>query len=602
MRTETIKINLNQKLGDIMSFIPTDTIFNKKIPGLGATYLELICKRCSITIVPNKPVIKGKVKQFKELNIDILGVYHGIADDRIIKYITSTKPFKKIITTPESYILRIKPLMDLYKIDVINEYFMLYDESERTIQDNNYRETITAPMDDFFDFKERAMVTATPINPSDPRFKKHDFYHLEVKPLFDYTKDLNLLTTNNVLLSVREYLKKNDSKAFCFFLNSTDGILSLIEYLKIGNDTQVFCADKSVRKIRDKKLNAYTDLKPLKKYNFFTSSFFSAVDIELTFKPDVVILTDLFFAEHSIIDPATEAVQIVGRFRQGFNSLTHISNINPNIKFQTRDEIKRNLAGNKFAYDSLKMFHDGSIEPSHKSIFAEALKLVSYSKYVRSNGDTDWFKIDNKLDDDMVKSYYSSVETLKTAYSNVDHFNVTHAEEKYPLSDEHRLKRTHPKDDSELFKSVVEQLEILQQNRNSFTIDNSLELFNELNEEQPLICRLYNQLGHITIEKQEYKLSKAKKLLKKKLKAQNNFAFPAIQEILNSFNYRLLTDIPCSEFETVINRIKQKYNISQKVLPLLKGVYSVSERKQLSIKGQRVWCRQLSNPKFELPD
>jgi hypothetical protein len=600
MRTKIIKINLNQKLGDIMSLIPTNVIFNKKIPGLGATYLELICKRCSITIVPNKPVIKGKVRHFKEeLDIDILGVYHGIKDERIIKYITSTIPFKKIMTTPESYILRIKPLMIQYGIDYKNEYFMLYDESERIIQDNKYRDTITAPIDDFFEFKEKAMVTATPITPSDPRFKINGFYHLLIKPTFDYSKMLELITTNNILMSVREYLKQKDGDVFCFFLNSTDGISSIIKYLDIATESQIFCSDKSVKKLRKEGFkNAYSDLQSLVKYNFFTSSFFSAVDIELSYKPDVVILTDLFFAEHSMIDPATEAVQIVGRFRKGFKSLTHITNINHKIKFQTSDALKKHLSSNQDAYSKVKTLHDCAADLSQKEAFDKALKAMTFADYLKADGNINWFRIDHKLDEEMVKSYYSSVEHLKDAYSIVEHFKLTHSGEKYPLTDEHRLRRTYPKDDVELFKSVVQQLDILNQKRSDYTIDNSLEFYNQLNEEHSDICEVYNKLGQKKLEMLGYSLSKAKRQLRKDLEEKSKYPFPAIREILRTFNHRLSTYIPVSDLESVINTIKVKYNISQKPLQFLKNIYDVSPRKQITSKGTRVWCRQLSNPKF----
>ena len=71
---------------------------------------------------------------------------------------------------------------------------------------------------------------------------------------------------------------------------------------------------------------------PLAKYNFFTSRFYSAVDIELNVKPDILILTNLNNAVYTTVDPYTEAIQIQGRFRrmfedkQTFNSLTHITN------------------------------------------------------------------------------------------------------------------------------------------------------------------------------------------------------------------------------------------------------------------------------------
>lgn len=604
MITKKEDIRFGQKLGHIMSFIPTNCIFDKKIPGLGATYLELICKRCSLLIEPNKPVIKEKVRQFKANEIDVLGVYSGITDERIIKYITSSNPYKKIITTPESYILRIKPLMELHNIDLFNEYFMLYDESERTIQDIDYRQSITGPIDDFFEFTGKAMITATPIHPSDPRFEKNQFHILEINPTYDYSNKLHLHTTNNVLLSIKDYIKNNPSDHYCFFLNSTDGILSIIKYLKIEEESQIFCADKSVKKLRNKMKfkEAYPDLRPFKKYNFFTSSFFSAVDIELDFKPDVVILSDLFFAEFSIIDPATEAVQIMGRFRQGFNSLTHISNINHEIKFQTRNEIMSFLEGSRDSFSTLRVLHDAAKTEGHRQPFKEAIEFVSYSKYVKSNWETDWFKIDNKLDVDMVKSYYSSVEHLKAAYSIVKHFKVTHTQSSYTLSDRHRLKRSRAKDDTELLRTITEQLDHLKQNRTEFTIDNSTEMLNELNREHPELCRLYRELGKETMEKYGYKISEIRKQVKRKITGKKLLPFPAVPELLLAFKNKLMTDIPVSKLGFIVGKVKAKHEIKMRDLDLLRGIYEVSKRKLITINGERVWTRQLSYPKFQLPE
>ena len=37
-------------------------------------------------------------------------------------------------------------------VDMYKDFFMLFDECEKIIQDNDFRETIEAPLDDFFSF------------------------------------------------------------------------------------------------------------------------------------------------------------------------------------------------------------------------------------------------------------------------------------------------------------------------------------------------------------------------------------------------------------------------------------------------------------------
>lgn len=55
----------------------------------------------------------------------------------------------------------------------------------------------------------------------------------------------------------------------------------------------------------------------LERYNFFTSRFYSAVDILCKNPPHVILISDLHGATQSVIDPTTEAIQIIGRFRGG---------------------------------------------------------------------------------------------------------------------------------------------------------------------------------------------------------------------------------------------------------------------------------------------
>ena len=55
-----ITLTKGQYLSDIMKEIPSDCILSKKIPGCGATTLELNTDRNSIIIVPNVPVILSK--------------------------------------------------------------------------------------------------------------------------------------------------------------------------------------------------------------------------------------------------------------------------------------------------------------------------------------------------------------------------------------------------------------------------------------------------------------------------------------------------------------------------------------------------------------
>lgn len=81
-----VQINEDEYLTDVfkrekyeLNAIPSNSILDKTLPGLGATYSEIEAKRNSIIIEPNVPVIKGKT----ERNNKLLAVYEGVADNKI---------------------------------------------------------------------------------------------------------------------------------------------------------------------------------------------------------------------------------------------------------------------------------------------------------------------------------------------------------------------------------------------------------------------------------------------------------------------------------------------------------------------------------------
>ena len=85
----------------------------------------------------------------------------------------------------------------------------------------------------------------------------------------------------------------------------------------------------------------------MKKYNFFTGRFFTAFDLELDYKPDLVMITDPHRAEYTLLDIDTDCIQICGRFRNGVNSVTHIYEANPNIVAKDREQIEWEISAHE---------------------------------------------------------------------------------------------------------------------------------------------------------------------------------------------------------------------------------------------------------------
>lgn len=414
--------------------IPNNIILNKMLPGLGATHAELVAQRDSIIIEPNVPAIRKK----EEKHPHILGIYKGVTIDRIIQYLQRRKHQRKLVTTPEGF-TKIKAAVEELGINMYTEFFFLFDECEKITQDIDYREAISLPMEDFFKFKRRAFVSATPLAPSDPRFAENGFRELVIRPDYPYRKPLQLITTNNIVLTVADVLKEARRKAFVF-VNSIDTIDSIYKELDDYEHTATYCSQQGLEKLYDRNhRKAHEEIKDFQRVNFLTGRFYSAVDIDLNEKPDVVLITDLYGAEQSVIDPYTEAIQIAGRFRNGINSITHISSIRPELDCLTPEEAETWLQGAERIYKELRERSLHASNRGERDMLAEATAILSYSQYVNEQGKQNFFKTDNFIEHEKVKNLYRSADSLLAAYRSAGYFEVQHKELHYEVDDNDRL-------------------------------------------------------------------------------------------------------------------------------------------------------------------
>lgn len=410
------------------SMIPSNCILNKTLTGLGATHSEIHSKRSSIIIEPNVPVILGKLDD----NENLEAVYAKCTPYNLKKYLQMDMPYKKIITTPESF-KKIRKAAEELHINIYKTFFCLFDECEKITQDIDYRRKISQPIYDFFRFEQKAFVSATPLPMSHPEFEKQGFQMVKIEPSFDYKKNLTLIVTNSYYIWLQRVLDSlRDSKHICIFFNVTDGITELINNLGI-TDYKVFCSQESVDKLLKRGIvQAYSQIDyPLAKYNFFTCRFYSALDIRIAkHKPDIIILTDHRTANWTIVDPFTEAIQIQGRFRRRgkdditYNSLTHISTVNPDLKVCSDDEVRGKIQQFCDNYNLLKEAHDAQLDEIKRQAILEDMSNLKYQDLIDERGEINPFSVDNLYNEERVRSYYQSAESLYQAYVDTGFFNV----------------------------------------------------------------------------------------------------------------------------------------------------------------------------------
>lgn len=518
-----ITLKEGQRLRDVLNEIPTNCILSKRIPGCGATTLELKTDRNSIIIVPNVPVIQSKEKKEPYPK----GVYEDVTVSEVVTYLKENIRYK-IMTTPESF-GKIKVACEKCNINIYSEFFLLMDECHQLVKDVDYRNFIVLPMADFFRFKNKAMVSATPLGFSDPRLK--NFEILEVCADYDYRQDITVINTYNTTKAIGEYLESHQNGTVCFFVNSVTQIYSIMKHFKLLEDSTVYCAPKSVTKLKEGYdfTNAYKEwsAETMKRYNFFTGRFFSAFDLELDYKPDLVMITDPYISPYTMLDVDTDCIQICGRFRKGVNSATHIYRVNPEICVKSKEQVEQDIHDLEIGYNTLRRYYKNADSREDRMAFGQVIDIHPFRKYLYSDLTKNWFRIDCKVNEVLVEGKYKSELTVTDWYNDCHYFTPTFEVCNSNENDEKMeiIMSAHTIRDKR--KKIVEILSQFEQPLS----ENAFDFINKIRKIDPFIVEAFELLGRKGIEEQNYNQQKINEKIIMKQRKGNR----AVRLIKNSF-------------------------------------------------------------------
>ena len=142
-----------------------------------------------------------------------------------------------------------------------------------------------------------------------------------------------------------------------------------------------------------------------------------------------------------MIDPHTDAIQAIGRFRNGIDKVYHIFNTNINLPIRTRKEINIYMQASEEVYKTLKTFYDCATSKEARNAYREALNILPYNKILDKEGQKNFFAIDNYLDEALLKSSYNSKEGVFNNYKSNPLFDTEVQSGYYPYGDFERLKK-----------------------------------------------------------------------------------------------------------------------------------------------------------------
>ena len=324
-------------------------------------------------------------------------------------------------------------------------------------------------------------------------------------------------------------------------------------------DYKVFCSNQSVKKLKEREFdNVYEMLEPLAKYNFFTCRFFSALDIKLKQKPDILILTDLNEAVYTMIDPFTEVIQIQGRFRNGFNSLTHISNVKIDLDIKSKEAIDGMIEEFETTHSDLKDRHKQATDKYRKQAISQDMEAVKYADLLDEQGNINYFSVDNLYNEERIKGYYKTKESLFNAYNATNHFNVTDASVIELLGEDDLLTLRKAKTDIEKRRLLTEQLSKLYSDQDKVDISFYLDILRK-EDQGAYTIDAFQKIGKEGLEKAGYKKGTIDKAVKEYDKMIHRFLPEVIKDIQGEFDLNVW--IEKEEIRDRLEMIYKRLNI-----------------------------------------
>jgi hypothetical protein len=502
-------------------------IILKTLPNIGATHVELQQKRHSIIAEFNNPVLEGKRDAMDEwglnlLHPDILCVNGDVSIEQVADYLKSDVRYKKIFCTAPAYMSKVAPAIHESEFNLFDDFFFLIDECDKLGNDTDFRPDITLPIDDFFKFKSKSMISATAIIPSDPRFEAEGFKILKVKPTWDYREDLNLIPTNNVLYATIKLLTEKTKNRVFVFCNSTELIHQIITLAKLEERCRVFCAENSV--INLKKDHGFTraqsKLGNFEDVNFLTSRNFSAVDIKLLDeKPDIILVTHVFKANCTMLDPYADSIQIFGRLRNGISSMSHITNFNNKLESKPEEDAKKYAISNIQGYIIAREEKNKAIEKNEGiaiDVFDEILN-GKFKKYFKANNKINYYSIDNYLQEQRINGCYRSLLHLRIGYLSTEFFKLHILNDYFFVENDQHILEFYKKENKKVkLQKIAESLHAIE-NRPQ---DSFLFCFGEnpydYRKTNPVECEWYDMLKYEKFKELNFEEHKIKAEIEKR--------------------------------------------------------------------------------------
>ena len=301
--------NKKHLLSNYLTKMPHGLV-DKKIPGIGATTLEINSKRNSIIVFPTKALAYGKHSKHPNtlyVGSEIKG--EKVTNQQIEEYLAKDG-YKKLLVVADSLGRLLGIIGKNYK-----DYFLMIDEVDVLQTDNNFRPQLENVIDYYLMFpsKNRCMVTATMKEFSNPHLKTECRFPITWQ--YNTHRNIDLLHTDNITQAVIEKVISHPTEKIFIAYNSILQIRNIIASLdeETRKECAILCSEASIKEAGEyfaPKLGD-NDILPAR-INFATCCYFTGIDIEDSYH--LITVSDVR-RSHSMLT-LDRMTQIHGRCRK----------------------------------------------------------------------------------------------------------------------------------------------------------------------------------------------------------------------------------------------------------------------------------------------
>ena len=303
--------NKKHLLSNYLTKMPHGLV-DKKIPGIGATTLEINSKRNSIIVFPTKALAYGKHSKHPNtlyVGSEIKGQNEKVTNQQIEEYLAKDG-YKKLLVVADSLGRLLGIIGKNYR-----DYFLMIDEVDVLQTDNNFRPQLENVIDYYLIFppKNRCMVTATMKEFSNPHLKTECRFPITWQ--YNTHRNIDLLHTDNITQAVIEKVISHPTEKIFIAYNSILQIRNIIASLdeETRKECAILCSEASIKEAGEYFVPKLGDNDTLPaRINFATCCYFTGIDIEDSYH--LITVSDVR-RSHSMLT-LDRMTQIHGRCRK----------------------------------------------------------------------------------------------------------------------------------------------------------------------------------------------------------------------------------------------------------------------------------------------